>query len=324
MRSPYLIPDAALNHRAATLRSMARGAQADEGIPAFWRRLGLPGIVDVHVHFLPERVLAKVWAYFDALGEDAWPIVYREDDATRLARLRRWGVRAFPSLSYAHKPGMAEWLNGWSAGFAAATPECLRSATFFPEPGVDRYVAEALEGGARIFKAHLQVGAYDPREPVLRPVWRRLAAARVPVVVHAGSGPEPGPFTGPGPFGEVLAANPELPAIVAHMGMPEYAAFLDLALRYPEVRLDTTMAFTDFVERDPGTAYPRELLEVLAANPGKVLLGTDFPNIPYAYAHQLAALARLGLGEDWLRAVCHDNAVALFGLGQSTSPEGRP
>jgi len=28
---------------------------------------------------------------------------------------------------------------------------------------------------------------------------------------------------------------------------------------------------------------------------------------------QLAGLARLDLGEDWLRAVCWDNPVALFG-----------
>jgi predicted TIM-barrel fold metal-dependent hydrolase len=46
----------------------------------------------------------------------------------------------------------------------------------------------------------------------------------------------------------------------------------------------------------------------------RVLLGTDFPNIPYPYAHQLAALARLDLGEDWLRAVCWGNAARLFGI----------
>ena len=44
-----------------------------------------------------------------------------------------------------------------------------------------------------------------------------------------------------------------------------------------------------------------------------MLLGSDFPNIPYPYAHQLEALERLDLGDDWLRAVCWDNAVRLFG-----------
>jgi len=45
-----------------------------------------------------------------------------------------------------------------------------------------------------------------------------------------------------------------------------------------------------------------------------VLLGSDFPNIPYAYAEQIAGLVRLGFGDPWLRAVCWENAARLFGL----------
>jgi predicted TIM-barrel fold metal-dependent hydrolase len=45
----------------------------------------------------------------------------------------------------------------------------------------------------------------------------------------------------------------------------------------------------------------------------KVLLGSDFPNIPHPYGEQLAGLARLDLGDEWLRAVCWNNAVRVFG-----------
>jgi len=65
----------------------------------------------------------------------------------------------------------------------------------------------------------------------------------------------------------VLARHPHLTAIVAHLGAPDYEAFLG-----------------------------------------------DFPNIPYAYAEQIAGLVRLDLGEPWLRAVCWRNAASLFGL----------
>lgn len=295
----------------------------DDDIPGFWRALGLPGLVDVHVHFMPESVQRKVWAFFDALrdpdGGPGWSIAYREDEAARVQRLRGLGVRAFPSLVYPHKPGMAEWLNDWAAGFAAATPECVQTATFYPEAGVDGYVARALEGGARIFKVHVQVGDYDPRDPLLRPVWRRLAEAKVPVVVHAGSGPHGGRFTGPANFGEVLAAHPGLVAVIAHMGMPEYAEFLDLALRYEFVLLDTTVVFTDLTERS--APYPPALLAILADHPERVLLGSDFPNIPHCYAHQLEALTRLDLGDAWLRAVCHDNGARLLGLAALPSAQ---
>ncbi len=215
-------------------------------------------------------------------------------------------------MLYPHKPDMAAWLNGWSAEFAARTPDCLHTATFFPEPEAVRYTARALEEGARVFKAHLQVGGYDPGDGLLDGVWGLLAEAGVPVVTHCGSGPAPGRHTGPGPIGRVLARHPRLRLVVAHMGMPEYAEFLDLAQRYEGVFLDTTMAFTAFSEAL--APFPRAELPRLADLGDRILLGTDFPNIPYSYAEALRALAGLGLGDGWLRAVCHDNAARLFGV----------
>jgi predicted TIM-barrel fold metal-dependent hydrolase len=289
--------------------------RTDADVPAFLEALGLPGLIDLHVHFLPERMQQKVWAWFDNAdieGLPPWSVQYREDVPTRLERLRAMRVKAFPSLVYPHKAGMSEWLNGWAADFAQSVPECLQTGTFYPEPEADRYVAEAIENGTRIFKVHIGVGDYDPRDPLLAPVWRRLAETGVPVVVHCGSGPNPGRWTGPGPFGEVMDANPELVALIAHMGGPEYADFLDLALRYPNIHLDTSVAFTEFfVKFSP---YPSELLDRLAAHPERITFGTDFPTIPHAYAHQLEALVNLGMGDDWLRAVCWDNGMRLMGL----------
>ncbi|MFF8628267.1 amidohydrolase family protein [Streptomyces werraensis] len=298
------------------------GTDESAEVRRFWQHLGLPGLVDVHTHFMPERVLHKVWAYFDGLGPLTggieWPITYREEEAERVALLRAFGVRAFTAMLYPHKPGMAHRLNDWAAGFARRTPDCLHTSALFPEPGAAAYVREAVEHGTRVFKAHVQVGGYDPSDEALDACWGLLAEAGTPVVVHCGSGPAPGKHTGPEPVARVLARHPRLRLIVAHMGMPEYEDFLGLAERYPEVRLDTTMAFTGFSERM--APFPRRALPRLTALGDRVLLGTDFPNIPYRYAHQLEALAGLGLGDDWLRAVCHDNAARLFGLTDPPEP----
>lgn len=292
------------------------GAEETGKVRRFWESLGLPGLVDVHTHFMPERVLRKVWQYFDGLGPLTggmeWPITYRQEEAERAGLLREFGVRAFTSMLYPHKPGMARWLNGWAADFARRTPDCLHTATLYPEPGAEEYVGEAVEAGARVFKAHVQVGAYDPADELLQRPWGLLAEAGIPVVIHCGSGPAPGKHTGPEPIARVLARHPRLRLVVAHMGMPEYEEFFGLAERYGEVRLDTTMAFTDFSEGF--MPFPRRALPRLAALGDRVLLGSDFPNIPYPYVHQLQALERLNLGEPWLRAVCHDNAAGLFGL----------
>jgi uncharacterized protein len=285
-------------------------------VRGIWEALGLPGLVDVHTHFMPKRVMDKVWQYFDTAGPlvgRTWPVTYRTDEIQRLTLLRSFGVRAFTSLVYPHKPAMAEWLNQWAAQFAADTPDCLATATFYPEPGAQDYVAAAIDAGTRVFKAHVQVGGYDPTDPLLDGVWGMLADARIPVVTHCGSGPQPGEHTGPDPIRAVLARHPRLRMIVAHMGMPEYVDFLDLCEQYADVHLDTTMAFTPFTEElmpFPREAYPR-LLDMS----DRILFGSDFPNIPYGYLDALTVLTRLdGIDDEWLRGVLHDNGARLFGL----------
>ena len=288
-------------------------AGGDAEIPAFWQDLGLPGLVDVHTHFMPDRVMAKVWAHFDSAGPltgRPWPIAYRTGEEERLAALRGFGVRRFTSLVYPHKPGMAAWLNAWSADFAARTPDCLHTATFFPEREAADYAAAAIGAGARVFKAHLQVGAYDANDPLLDQVWGLVSDAGVPVVVHCGDAPVPGPYTGPEGVAALLARHPRLPLIVAHMGMPDYGAFLDLLEAYPRVHLDTTMAFTRFSEEV--APFPRDRVPQLAAAGDRVLFGSDFPNIPYGYRDALRALEALDLGDAWLRRVCWENAATLF------------
>lgn len=296
----------------------------DPGVPAWWQALGLPGLFDVHVHFLPPNIQAAVWRQFDEAGPKIgrpWPIRYRGTVEERVEQLRGFGVRRFSALPYAHKPGVAAYLNAWAADFAAAVPECLRSATFFPEPGVGEEVDRLVDDGVEVFKLHTQVGEFRLDDPLLEPAWDRLEDAGTPIVVHVGSGPMGSEFTGPDHLRRLLRAHPRLRVVVAHMGATEYAEFLELAEQYDETRLDTTMVFTDFFEEEG--PYPDALLPRLADLGDKVLLGTDFPTIPYPYLHQLEALARLrdrhaGLDDDWLRKVCWHNGVGLFGTPAGT------
>jgi predicted TIM-barrel fold metal-dependent hydrolase len=299
---------------AAVPPAGSAGRRDADRAAAFRERTGLASLIDVHTHFMPERLLAAVWAYFDAAGPlvgRPWPIVYREDELTRVSALRSFGVSAFTAMLYPHKPGMARSLNDWAADFAARTPGCLHTATFFAEPSAPADVRRALDQGARVFKCHLQVGGFDPNDPLLDDAWGLLAAEGIPVVTHCGSGPVPGRHTGPGPAARLLARHPGLRLVVAHLGMPEYAEFLDLAERHDGVLLDTTMAFTPFAE--DAAPFPPAELPRLRDLGDRVLLGTDFPNIPYRYPDALESLERAGLGAAWLRAVCHDNAARLFG-----------
>ncbi|CAN5362992.1 amidohydrolase family protein [soil metagenome] len=290
-----------------------------ESVEQIWTDLGLPGIVDVHTHFMPKPVMDKVWQYFDSAGPltgRTWPITYRTDEAERVSTLRQFGVVAFTSLVYPHKPQMAAWLNQWAAQFAEATPDCLRTATFYPEPGATDYVATAIEGGTRVFKAHIQVGNYEPNDPLLDDVWGAIEDAGIPVVIHCGSGPAPGDFTGPAPIRTLLRRYPRLALVIAHMGMPEYTEFLDLCDDHENVRLDTTMVFTPFA--DVTMPFPPAATHRLLDIGDRILFGSDFPNIPYDYATAVRALTSIdGIDNDWLRGVLYRNGARLFGLTHS-------
>jgi predicted TIM-barrel fold metal-dependent hydrolase len=275
----------------------------------------------VHVHFLPDNIQRRVWEQFDRAGPTIgreWPIRYRQSVEDRVALLHDLGVRRFSALPYAHKPGVATYLNDWARTFAAGVPENLWSATFFPEPEAAAYVGALVDEGVEVFKVHVQVGAFHLDDPLLDGVWDVLEASGTPIVVHAGSGPVPNAFTGPEPLARVLARWPRLAVVVAHLGAPEYDEFVSLAERFERVHLDTTMVFTDFFGEI--SAFPSSLLPRLVDLREKVLLGSDFPTIPYPYLHQLEALAGLDLGEEWLRAVCWDNGVRLFGMNGRGTP----
>ena len=258
----------------------------------------------------PHTTVGSAWTA-SKIGR-AWPIRYREDVEERVATLRAMGLRRFPTLPYAHRPGVAGFLNDWARDFAHDVPESLWSGTFYPEVDAATYVADLVAEGVEVLKVHVQVGEFRLDDPLLDGVWATLADAGTPVVIHAGSGPVGNAFTGPDPLAAVLRRFPRLVAVVAHLGAPEYEGFLRLAERYDRVHLDTTMVFTDFFD-DAAGAFPAAALPRLADLGDRVLLGSDFPTIPYPYVHQLEALARLDLGEDWLRAVCWHNGARLLG-----------
>jgi uncharacterized protein len=285
----------------------------DDEVPDFLADLGIPGIVDAHVHFLPDNLQDAVWRWFDRLTPP-WPVTYRASAADRLAILARAGVRHHTALAYAHRPGMLRYLNDHTLGLAAKVPAVIPTFTIYPEPGVAAETARCLAAGARCVKVHLQVGGFDAVDPLLDDAWRQLADTGVPIVLHAGavadgSGNEE--WCGPEPVRRLLARFPRLRLVIAHMGAPDQDAFVRLAEEHPGVWLDTAMVFTDPPYLGPS---PLHLLDRLQALGDRVVFGSDFPTIPHRFAAQVSGLAAVGLGDAWLRDVLWHNGKRLFGV----------
>ncbi len=155
-----------------------------------------------------------------------------------------------------------------------------------------------------------------------------VTSAWLPVVTHCGDGPRRGAFTGLGVFEEVLRRHPSLVAVLAHAGLPDYGAAFGLLERHPNVHLDTTMVGTAFTEAF--APLPADWSARLVEVADRVVLGTDFPNIPYPYAEQVEAVvgwadADPRLGDPFLRQVLHGTGARLLRLdddGRRHDPDG--
>lgn len=287
--------------------------RSDAELPGYLKDLGIPGLIDLHVHFMPDNVLRKVWAYFDSVGDQGrppWPITYRVPEAERVALLAELGVIAYGTLNYAHRPQMAAWLNEYSHAFAEAHPAAIRSGTFYPEPGATELVRQGIADGVKLFKVHVQVGNFSVLDPLLDGAWEVLAGAGTPVVIHCGDGPHRGQFTGIEPIRQLVSRYPELVLVIAHAGLPDYLDFARLAAEHPNVYLDTTMVGTAYMQQL--APLPQGYLQLVSGLSHKIVLGSDFPNIPYSYSHQIQALESWGLGPAWMRNVLYHTPKMLL------------
>jgi predicted TIM-barrel fold metal-dependent hydrolase len=269
---------------------------------------------------MPDRIQAAVWAHFERLAGPPWPIRYRFDEDHRLAALTKLGVVRHTALAYAHRPGVAGWLNEHTLALAADHPQVVPTFTLYPEPDVAEYVAAALAAGGRCVKVHLQVGKFHLTDPLLDEAWSLLERARTPVIIHLaavddGSGGEE--FCGAPALWPLLERHPGLRPVIAHLGAPDAARELfDRAGELPELRFDTAMAV---LPTSQIWTPPAWLIERMGEYGDRILFGSDYPTIPAPVADQVAALAGFGHGEDWLRAVLWENAAGVFGDGEGGS-----
>lgn len=274
---------------------------------------GLPAVTDAHVHLFPDSVFDAVWQWFESYG---WPIRYRLHARRALDFLFERGVGRVVGLSYAHRPGVSQMLNEHMARLCELYPGRLTGlATVFPgEAGADRILDEAFNAGLAGVKLHLHVQCFDILSPELERIYEICGERQKPLVMHAGREPrspayrcDPHELCGAGKVEQVLKSRPGLRICVPHLGADEFEAFAGMLERYENLWLDTTMALADYL---PG---PKPL-PLASLRPDRVMFGTDFPNIPYAWDRELGRLAAMGLAADVLERVLAENAGHFFSL----------
>lgn len=200
----------------------------------------------------------------------------------------------------------------------AMSPRLIGFASVDPRrPSASEELQHAVESlGLRGLKLAPALQEYFADDPQAFPVYEMAQKLNVPILFHAGLSWEPGSklkYGHPLRFEDVAAAFPRLNIVLAHLAWPWVVDAVALALKYPNVHLDTSALYFDnpvdflryaMTQQVPLTVFERSLRRQL-------IFGSDNPRI------EIKAMARavraLGLSEEMLEHVFRLNAERLLG-----------
>ena len=265
-------------------------------------------MIDLHTHLHPPRLFAAIRRWF--AERSSWKLDHQPSEPCDVAEvLRAHGVERFVFCSYAHRTGMARELNAWLTQTSRALGGYgLPLATVhLDDPNYLDDFETALADGCIGIKIHEDVQRLHVEDERFDAVYERLGE-RGFVLAHVGPIPWSEDLQAPARVERVLRRHPRLRFVVAHMGGDIVAEYIPLLARYPNLYLDTTMAFAAdspmTLRIDPA---------VVEAHARQIVYGTDFPNIPYAYGAELRAIDDLGLSAASRNAIVRENALRLIG-----------
>jgi uncharacterized protein len=274
---------------------------------------GLPPVIDAHVHIFPENIFSAIWAWFD---ENAWPIRYRLSSADLLTYLLSRGESHVIALQYAHKPGISRMLNQHMVESCRDFPGKVSGmAAVFPgEENAEGILKEAFGQGLMGVKLHAHVQCFDMNAKEMDVIYDVCESEQKPMVMHVGREPksvayrcDPYEICSAEKLEHVIKNFPRLRICVPHLGFDELGVYRSLIEKYDTLWLDTTMMLADY--------FPiREPVNLNTYRSDRVMYGSDFPNIPYAWDRELKWLRTSGLPQEKLEWILGKSAADFFRL----------
>lgn len=193
-------------------------------------------------------------------------------------------------------------------GFASVDPH---------QPDAPAKLKRAIEDlGLRGLKLAPGIQEFYPNDPALCPLYEKAQELGISILFHAGMSWEPRAKAGYGRpiyFEDVAHDFPELKIVLAHLAWPWVVEAVSLALKYPNVYLDTSALYFDnpkeFIhfamsEQVPVTVWERSLRKQL-------VFGSNYPRVEIK--NMAAAVRSLGLSQGCLELVFRGNVERLLG-----------
>ncbi len=272
----------------------------------------LPSVVDAHVHLFPDNIFAAIWHWFDDFG---WPIRYKMTSSEVITFLLSRGIDHIVGLHYAHKPGIAQKLNAYMAKLCRANSRVTGLATVMPgEENATDILKEAFQLGLAGVKLHSHVQCIDVSSNAMHDIYQICSEYNKPLLIHAGREPkspgypcDPHLLCSAEKMRQVIKSYPDLRICVPHLGADEFEAYQQMLEHYDNLWLDTTMTLANYLPLD----YSPDLSRMRT---DRIIFGTDFPSLPYAWDRELKRLCELGLSEDSLALILGENAKELYSI----------
>jgi predicted TIM-barrel fold metal-dependent hydrolase len=191
----------------------------------------------------------------------------------------------------------------------------MGTATVFPgEKGAASIVKEAFELGLYAVKLHAHVQYFSMDDKAMHEIYEACSIHSKPLIMHVGREPknpdypyerDPYEICSAEKLETVLKDYPQLKICVPHLGADEFQEYQSLLKRYDNLWVDTAMVLADYLP----IRKPPPLSELRL---DRVIFGTDFPNIPYAWDTEIRRFGDLQLSRDSLECVLARNALDLL------------
>jgi len=278
-------------------------------------------VIDAHTHIFPEKLMKAVRSFYQ---KNYWKIRYGDLDTFQSIQfLLDRKMQHLVLLQYAHKEGISRDLNKHMLNICGTFPNRVTGlATVFPgELGAAEILKESFDMGLAGIKMHSHVQCIKPDDPKMEDIYQTCIAFSKPVLFHTGRSPaskglkcDPMEMCSFKYMETVLKRYPELKICVPHLGMDEIQEYSQLLERYDNLYLDTSMVLSRYFY-----TVKDDLRVILDKSPLKIMYGSDWPNIPYAYDRELKILKEYQLDKQKLEYILFKNAQKFYSIGTQKS-----
>jgi hypothetical protein len=157
---------------------------------------------------------------------------------------------------------------------------------------------------------------FRPADRAAYPVYEKAQELGIPVLFHAGMSWAPGSrleYGQPLLFEPVAVDFPKLNIVLAHLAWPWVTEAVALALKYPNVHLDTSALYfdnpRDFLRYAMTHVVPLSVFECSLRR--QILFGSNYPRVEIK--NMANAVRALGFSADFQKLIFGGNAVRLLG-----------